>query len=86
MKSLSNTSVQNTEGMRFTQSSAPAAYYERHFEIAGTKFSRRASTMTPMDRGRWLTGEDRNLTPATFDAWCERLNHNLVRTLSAMRD
>jgi hypothetical protein len=39
-----------------------------------------------MDRGRWLTGEDRNLTAATFDAWCERLNDNLVRTLSAMRD
>jgi hypothetical protein len=72
--------------MRFTQSSAPAAYYERHFQIGSVTFARRASTMTPMDRGRWLTGEDRNLTPAAFDAWCERLNDNLVRTLSAMRD
>jgi hypothetical protein len=72
--------------MRFSQSSIPASYYERQFEIGGITFARRASTTPPLDsRGR-LAGETRNLTSAAFDAWCEELNDNLVRTLNAMRD
>lgn len=86
MKAITDTQILNAEGCRFSPSSIFAPYYEREYEVGGVKFSRRASLLTPTWRGRLEPGESRGLTPAEFDAACERLNANLVRTLYGARD
>ena len=86
MKATTSTIIHSTEGLAFSQNNHPAQYFERWFEIGGAKFARRLSVVTPLDRGRYAVGEDREVTLAHFEAWCERLNINLVREIYDAQD
>ena len=68
MLTIQQTTLEIRDGARFSETNTARNYYEKHFAFKGAVFARRR-----------LATES---SPAEFDAWCDRLNRNLVLTLS----
>jgi hypothetical protein len=82
MKAVSETTVETAEGKRFSESSEPHQYYEKWFDINGLRFARRCAISGPAFKEKPQSGKRTPYTLADFDAWCERLNRNLIAQIS----